>query len=203
MMWRRMLLFFYSTPNIVGSALALGGLALLFAGLIKQHWQFIVMGLYGIGFLLTPRRATTAHTVMDDLKDPREALETLLAQMRDRLPADLNRKLQHLCATVLDILPRLQALDGGDFEEHTLRQTATRYLPDILDAYLRLPPAYARLHSLHNGKTARVLLGEQLDLLQREMDAIQANVLRRDTQALLANSEFLKRKFDTGTAFLR
>lgn len=57
-MKRRLLLFLYSTPHIVGSVLGLLGLGLFFAGIIKSYWYFIVAGLYVIGVLATPKSPT-------------------------------------------------------------------------------------------------------------------------------------------------
>jgi hypothetical protein len=49
----RFQLFFYSTGNIVGSVLAIGGLGLLFGGLIHSDWLAIVAGLYGVKTLVS------------------------------------------------------------------------------------------------------------------------------------------------------
>jgi len=43
---QRILLFLYSTPNIVGSLLGILGLALFFFGVIGRFWLLIVVGLY-------------------------------------------------------------------------------------------------------------------------------------------------------------
>ena len=51
----RLLLFLYSTPNIVGSALGVVGLGLFFGGVIDDWWLAIVAGLYAVGWLATPR----------------------------------------------------------------------------------------------------------------------------------------------------
>ena len=52
---RRLEAFLYSRRNIVGSLLALGGLALYFVGLLAGlEWLPIIAGLYLIGVLLVP-----------------------------------------------------------------------------------------------------------------------------------------------------
>ena len=43
-----------------------------------------------------------------------------------------------------------------------VEQTIRGYLPNTLERYLRLPPVYARMHPVKDGKTAEVLLVEHL-----------------------------------------
>jgi len=50
-------IWFYSTGNLLGSALALIGLGLYFTGLIDRWWWLIVPGLYLSGLLLAPPRS--------------------------------------------------------------------------------------------------------------------------------------------------
>ena len=45
----RIFLFLYSTQNLVGCALAIGGLGLFFADVITEWWLPIVAGLYAVG----------------------------------------------------------------------------------------------------------------------------------------------------------
>src|SRR5262249_34997450 len=51
----RLLLFLYSTANMVGCAFALVGPMLLFAGFIDRGWWLITLGLYGAGYLIGRR----------------------------------------------------------------------------------------------------------------------------------------------------
>ena len=56
---RRFEAYLYSRRNIVGSALALGGLGLFFTGLLSGPiWAPVVAALYAIGVLLTPTERT-------------------------------------------------------------------------------------------------------------------------------------------------
>ena len=50
----RIFLFLYSTQNLVGCALAIGGLGLFFADVITEWWLPIVAGLYAVGWLAVP-----------------------------------------------------------------------------------------------------------------------------------------------------
>src|ERR1700744_2928432 len=50
----RILLYLYSTRNIVACAAALVGPSLLFMGVINEYWLLITGALYGVGYFATP-----------------------------------------------------------------------------------------------------------------------------------------------------
>ncbi len=196
-MGRRFWLWWYGTPNLVGSTLALVGLALFFAGLIKSWWYLIVPGLYAIGVLLTPVRHIELVAMDRQLAiDQAEAtLERLWQQVAGRLSPPVEQRLQAVMEAVRSVLPGLNKLDPGDRHVHEITSAATRYLPEMLESYLNLPPAYARLHPVRAGKTARDLLLEQLTLLESEMRAIAEDLYRADADRLMAHGRFLEEKF--------
>lgn len=198
---RRFWLFVYGTPNILGSALALLGLGLFFAGVIKRFWPLIVIGLYLCGHLLAPRQRGLGLQVAQALDEAemRQALDRLLRAIRSKVPPEVLERVRRIRDVICDILPRLQEVEGGDYQVHVIRQTATDYLPELLETYVRLPPAFARLHPVRKGKTARDLLNEQLGLIEDQLQTILADIHHRDTQALLSHGEFLKQKFQAGT----
>jgi hypothetical protein len=78
---------------------------------------------------------------------------------------------------------------------YTIRQTALDYLPVALQDYLALPTAYATLQPVRDGKTARQLLLEQLDLMDTGMRQIADDAHRNDAEKLLAHGRFLEEKF--------
>ncbi len=197
-----------SRRNLVGSALVLFGVALIVMGIIKASLLVMVVilaALYLIGVLITPadkglavdmaRRYTEAEI--------RDELEQLTRKIRRRVPREILQKVESIKASILSILPQLMALPTGDKGFFTIRQTALEYLPTALDNYLKLPTSYATLQPLRNGKTARQLLGEQLDLLDREMKAIVNEFAENDMQSLLAHGRFLEQKFQHEDFFVR
>jgi hypothetical protein len=93
------------------------------------------------------------------------------------------------------ILPRLNEMDAADYDLHVVKQTIVDYLPQMLSTYLELPPAFAKLHKLANGKTAQENLMEQLAILDEQMNQIAVTVNSKDAQALIVQGEFLKTKF--------
>jgi len=194
--WRlRTLLYFYSNANLLGTALALAGPLLLFAGVIGRGWLPITAALYGAGVLLAGRTRTAERAIEGSLtaEEILAALDRVVKQATPHLNADMAQHLAGLRASVADVLPRLVDTAGDDF--FTVRQTVLRYLPETLANYLELPPMFRATYPVKDGKTARQLLAEQLALLDEKMREVVANAAASDAQALLANGRFLEAKF--------
>lgn len=64
---------------------------------------------------------------------------------------------------------------------------------------MRLPVAFANLHPLQQGKTAKNLLLEQLQLLKDQLDKIAEAAFKDDADALLTNGRYLQEKFHAPT----
>lgn len=193
----RLLLFLYGGKNLAGSALALAGLGLFFAGVIDDWWLPIVAGLYGVGWLAAPadralevqvRNEATQSTLIDGIAE-------LLEGSRAKLPRDAVERLERVQATVTELAPKL--FDGGMAMEYaiSLINAVTRDLPETVRNYVRLPTAFANLHVIQDGKTCKELLLEQLDLLSSQLSKIAENVYKDDADALLVNGNFLREKF--------
>jgi hypothetical protein len=197
---QQLLLFLYSTPNIVGSALGLAGLLLYFTGLISDYWFFIVAGLYAIGVLVTPANQPVDLHLRNQLsvEELRAELEQLVRAIRKKVPPEILAKVESIKTSIVSILPTIVDVNAADYNIHVIRQTALDYLPETLENYLKLPPAYANLHPVRNGKTARQLLVDQLELLDQQMKEVVQDIARNDTQKLLAHGRFLESKFRKG-----
>jgi hypothetical protein len=196
---QRVLLFLYGTPNLVGSLLGLAGIALYFLGVIDRFWPLIVAGLYGIGYLVTPSRPQPELLSDLDQASLRDAIDRLRRRVKGKLPIDAAKLMESVLASAETILPKLDELHKkGSIvtdETFTVRETLIRYLPETLEAYLRLPPAYASVHAVKDGKPARRLLTEQLQFLDERFKIMVGNVLEEDVQALEANGRFLQERF--------
>jgi hypothetical protein len=197
----RLMLFVYGNANIAGSALALAGPALLFAGLIGPGWLFITAGLYGVGWLLgrTWGGAPEIERRIEDsltLEQTLDHLDTLVASAQPHLTPDMRSHLDNVKTSVTEVLPRLVGARSFDADLFTVRETVLRYLPETLANYVALPPVFRTTHALKDGKTARQLLAEQLALLDEKMREIVANVAGADAQALVSNGRFLEMKFN-------
>jgi hypothetical protein len=194
---RRFLLFIYSTPNIVGALLGLFGLVLFFTGVIGRFWILIVIGLYFIGVLATPKSEVYNLKIQNQLsaEEIRDELENLMRKIRGKAPKEILAKVEGIKDSILQVLPQLVDLSSSDRDIYVIRQTALEYLPETLQNYLNLPRAYANVHPIKDGKTARQLLGEQLDILDREMKEIVEDIYKSDSQRLMAHGRFLEDKF--------
>lgn len=194
----RLLLYLYGTPNIVGSLLGIVGLLLFFAGVIQDFWFVIIPGLYLIGVLLTPKQTQYDLQLQNQFSADavRNELNELVNKISKRTPPEILAKVESIKESVFSILPILTTTGGGDRNLYTVRQMVFDYLPAALQNYLNLPPAFANLHPIRNGKTARQLLSEQLDLMDHEMKEIVVSVSENDTQKLLVHGRFLEAKFN-------
>lgn len=200
-------LFLYSSKNITGSLLALGGLALFFVGVIHAFWWAIVPGLYGIGVLAWPRNslAETAQRTELSTEQMAQQVRRLVDNVVSGLPKPAVDYLRSIQRTLTYLLPRLKQLhDRGIIsakDAFTVTETVRRYLPDTLAAYLRLPKLYAQVQPLADGKTATQTLLDQLQVLDRSLKQIAKSALDGDAQQLITNGQFLQNKFAEKMAF--
>ncbi len=188
-------LYIYSERNLYGSLFALSGLALYFAGIIEDYWYLIVPGLYLVGMMLNPANKADLE-LKQNLADTeiKNALEQMIGKAKRRLPPEAVAHCERIKTLVVEMLPRIRTAQGTQ-DAFAIKQAALDYLPHTLENYLALPPAYASLHPIKDGKTAKVILLEQLTLLEQSVQAASSNVLQGDAQKILVNSRFLEDKF--------
>jgi hypothetical protein len=204
---QRVLLFLYSTGNIAGCLLAMGGLGLLFSGFIHSYWWGIVAGLYGAGVLGWPRDELAATAEQTELTTEMMAQQVrkLVDSVARGLPKDALDRLHSIQATLTELLPRLQELrDRGVLsakDSFTVVETVRRYLPDTLAAYLRLPRFYAQMQPLADGRTASQTLVEQLRMLDDSLKDVSKSAFAGDADTLVTNGKFLQQKFSGELAF--
>ena len=119
---KQFLFFLYSTPNIVGSVLGILGLLLFFSGLIQDFWFLIVLGLYLIGLIATPRNPHYELSLRQQLSvdELRDALENLNNAVQKHLPDDIYAKVASIKVSILSILPQIADINSAD---HSGRRT--------------------------------------------------------------------------------
>lgn len=93
------------------------------------------------------------------------------------------------------ILPRLSSLGLGSADGYAVVATATDYLPESLGAYLRLPRDWADSRPIDAGRTALMVLIDQLELLGATMEKMLDAATRVDANALIAHGRFLEARF--------
>lgn len=197
----RVLLFLYGTPHIVGSIAALVGLGLYFGGIVDRFWWAIVIALYGGGYFIVPRDDAVAQIVRAQFSEEtlRDRLAQLITAARKRIPAEAERQLEAIREHAEVLLPKLKELtDRGALASsvrHDVLQMLTRYLPDTLGAYMRLPPAYAKLTRDDRGRTPQALLIEQLQLLEGNLARAVKEAFAEDVTNLEVQGRFLNEKY--------
>jgi hypothetical protein len=202
---RRLESFLYSRRNIVGSALALGGVALYLVGIVGGlAWLPITAGLYLIGVLLVPGERGLALQLgaAQDASDVREGLQRLLRALKGKVADDLYAKVVSIQGSILGTLDTEGSTgDGADPNVYLIRQTALDYLPDAFSTYMRMPRVMAERRAIAEGRTPHDVLLEQLDLMDRRLADVADDIARHDSDKLLANGRFLAEKF--GVSSLR
>ena len=202
---RRLEEFLYSRRNIVGSLLALGGLALHFIGLLGGlAWLPVVVALYLIGVLLVPGEADLGVQLhaAQDAADIRAGLDRLLGRIRGKVADDLYAKAVEIQTSILATI----ATDGttgsaADPNVYLIRQTALSYLPEAFATYLRMPRLFAERRAVVDGRTPHDVFLDQLTLMDERLADVADNIAQHDTDKLLANGRFLADKF--GVSSLR
>jgi hypothetical protein len=116
----------------------------------------------------------------------------------DQVPPAVASRVARVIGIVRDTIPRLDQLGAGSYQAHSVVATATSYLPEAVGGYLRLPRKWADTRPIDGGKTALMVLTDQLDLLGYKMDQVLDAVNRADAAALVAHGAFLAEKFGTG-----
>jgi hypothetical protein len=196
---RRVEAFLYSRRNIVGSLLALGGLALHFIGLIAGlEWLPITAALYLIGVLLVPgeRGLVLQLGAAEDASEVRSGLDRLIRSLRGKVADDLLAKVVSIQGSILATLATEGSVgDAADPNVYLIRQTALAYLPDAFSTYLRMPRLMAERRAIAGGRTPHDVLLDQLDLMDRRLADVADDMARHDSDKLLANGRFLAEKF--------
>ncbi|MBC7308608.1 MAG: hypothetical protein GXY39_00205 [Actinomycetales bacterium] len=133
--------------------------------------------------------------------DVRAALDEVAKTLVERnAPPVVRARVQRIDRTIRETLPRLRNLGLASYDGFSVMQTATDYLPEALDAYLRLPRQWADTRPIEGYKTALMILIEQLDLLAATMDKIFDAANREDANALITHGRFLEAKFGHGSS---
>lgn len=123
------------------------------------------------------------------------ALAATEALVDSGVPTAVSSRVHRVTKVIRATLPRLESEGMQSQDHYSLMSTATNYLPEALGAYLRLPRDWADSRPIENGKSALMLLIDQLDLLGVTMERIFDAVNTADASALIAHGRFLQEKF--------
>ena len=110
-------------------------------------------------------------------------------------PAVVRSRVARVDRTIRQTLPKLPQLGWGSADAYAVGATATDYLPEAVGGYLRLPRDWANSRPIEGGRTALMVLVDQLELLASTMDKMLDAANRADADALIAHGRFLEAKF--------
>ena len=198
---RGALRFLYSRKNIGACLLALGAAALFVLGATGGSWLGLaaIPVAYAVGYLLIPGERGVALTLMDahDVEQMKRGLSDLTYSIRFRVADDVMAAVEDTARAVILTLPADGApgMTAIDPTVMLIRQTALHYLPEALNTYLALPRMYAERVPVQDGKTARDVLIDQLQLIAQKMRETATAVYHNDADQLLANARFLQDRF--------
>jgi hypothetical protein len=130
------------------------------------------------------------------------SLDRLQGAVAGKVPDMVVARVDRVAGVVRETVPRLGNLGPGSLTAHAVLRTATSYLPEAVNAYMRLPRSFADHRPVSNGKTSLTVLCDQLDLLGSKMDDVFDAVCRADADALIAHGRFLAEKFGSGALAL-
>ena len=111
------------------------------------------------------------------------------------VPPPVLTRVYRVTRRLREILPRMRNAGLDSADEYSLIATATSYLPESLETYIRLPRDWADTRPIEGGKTSLLLLVDQLDLLGGTVDKMYDAVLQNDANALITHGRFLQQKF--------
>jgi len=140
-----------------------------------------------------PEVETPAPPTADDLRTALDRAEALVDG--GAAPSVVAARVRRVTATVRDTLPRLDVVGLGSDHGYSVMATATDYLPEAVNGYLRLPRRFADTRPVDGPRTSLMVLVDQLDLLGATMDRVFDAVCRDDATALVAHARFLDAKF--------
>ncbi|MEV0970895.1 hypothetical protein [Microtetraspora glauca] len=193
----RVLRYLGSTRNIVGSSLALLGVAAHFLGLAGALWPVVVAALYGVGALVAPpdRVRLSISPAEVETQRLRADLDALLQRIDRRFPDDVHTAVESLAEIIGDVLGRAEQLASSPDQLHVVSQTIRSYLPSSLEAYANLPRGYALARRADRERSAHEELLAQLELLDAQTRKVADAIHRGDDQALRDQGRFLHDRF--------
>ncbi len=141
----------------------------------------------------TPAVVVPAAPTEADVLTSLDGVKARLAE--NAAPGIVRARVARVDRLVRESLPRLAAMGLGSSDAYAVVATATSYLPEAVGGYLRLPRDWADTRPIDGGRTALMVLVDQLELLGSTMEKVLDAAIRQDAQALVAHARFLEAKF--------
>jgi hypothetical protein len=121
-------------------------------------------------------------------------LASLLTRERAALPAPAARQADQIGATLPLLEQRLAELDPLDPIAADARRLMGKHLPDLIDRYERVPPAY-RKEKDGEGMTVDERLVASLDAAKSALDDVAERLSRSDREAFESQGRFIESRY--------
>ena len=205
--------FLGSPANWCGLALAIAVLVLRARGMVGLAGLAVAAVGYLVGFVAgglwfgfpSLKEPVWEALEFKDEGDAREAMERALNGVRqltqhnpgNRIPASLQARVLELCTELEGLLQQWERSKGSLSLQDSFhaRHIAISYLPEALNTYLSIPPAYATTRIIENGKTAQDIFKDSITELEAKVRQLGDDLASQDAHAFLVHSKFLKQKF--------
>ncbi|XVJ68737.1 MAG: hypothetical protein HEQ39_03095 [Rhizobacter sp.] len=125
-----------------------------------------------------------------------EAFDRLLDESSTALGDDAIERLTSIKVSVVHIAQHAQGIDEYFTHEDRLflRECLRRYIPDTLDAFMRVPANQRNTQLLDGQASAQALLLDQLAALQEEVALREKKIGRSAAEGLMKQNRFLEAK---------
>lgn len=127
------------------------------------------------------------------VEELRQAVASVRVSLSGERAPDVRAKVERLERHMGILRPRLSQLGASTY--HTVVSTGTKYLPDAVNAYLRIPRESRDTVVVDGQKTAGQLLCEQLDIMNEELKKILDEAQKVDATDLIVHGRFLEGKY--------
>ncbi len=192
-------LYIYTNRNIAGCICATVAVIAYLSGIITDYWWEIVVGAYAVPALAIPSQKKLEFDMSRQMDDAQlvSQLQALESQAASALPPDIANDVIDVCKLLESAIPAISARNYPDQVAHDVRTAAAEYLPQTIEAYTKLPPAFRNVKKLDGGKTATQILAEQIALMKTHLQNVVDDIAKNDASALVENGRFLREKFAT------
>ena len=186
-------------PHFAGLGLACAAASLALIGASLPAIGIAGVALYVVGYAAMRRdtRRRRAERLAPAVELAGRFDEFLAAQI-PRLPEAANASLQRIKTLLARVLPALGEPHASaaltQEEAFFAREAVSRYLPDAIRPFLALAPDRADAASGPDAPSPRVLLLEQLAMVERELARIDERLAAATAEDLARNKKLLERR---------
>jgi len=142
------------------------------------------------------RDSISGHSEIETFRANLRPLTRQLSAETSPIVMDRLKGIETLLENLLTV-PEMTLNDLGPVSSHEVRRIAFTFLPETLEAYLKVQSSLARSEPIRDEKTAEEHLNDQLELLDQTLHSYAKALYDRDAKSLLIQGHFLREKFST------